>query len=229
MFVLAVGWFSVGRSYAQSALNLGNIVADTQRMSESPSRLGLVWWTPEEFWRLSAQQGGGLTEDALEEIVSVLRPYLIFAVIDGEIGPFGAPEFVDEKTIRDSLKLIDTNGVEYQPLPEADIPADLKNFFGILQLSLRNMMGSMGENLHLYCFPAKSPDGEVIAAARHPGTLSVRLGEELYEWRLPLGSFVPPKICPVDGEKLNGAWEYCPWHGKKLAEQRPSPPEGEGL
>ncbi len=28
------------------------------------------------------------------------------------------------------------------------------------------------------------------------------------------------KICPEEVEALNGNWEFCPWHGKKLNNQK---------
>jgi hypothetical protein len=48
------------------------------------------------------------------------------------------------------------------------------------------------------------------------GSLSIRIGEQSFDWKLPLGSLMPPKMCPKDKEILNGAWIYCPWHGEKL-------------
>jgi len=39
-------------------------------------------------------------------------------------------------------------------------------------------------------------------------------------WRTPLGSLLPLKICPKDGEGMNGAWNFCPWDGEKLIDRK---------
>jgi len=52
------------------------------------------------------------------------------------------------------------------------------------------------------------------------GGFSVDLEGKAYTWRLPLGALLTRKTCPVDGEKLSGAWKFCPWHGKTLEASR---------
>ena len=78
------------------------------------------------------------------------------------------------------------------------------------------MLGPMGQNVHFYAFSATDNAGNRIADARKEETFSVTLTGREYKWRLPLGSLLPPKKCPLDGEILNGAYKYCPWHGAKL-------------
>ena len=78
------------------------------------------------------------------------------------------------------------------------------------------MIGPMGQNMHVFLFPAKDKKGQDIAAAKREGFFSVKLDKREFKWRLPLGSLLRQKVCSVDGEKLNGAWKFCPWHGTEL-------------
>jgi len=48
--------------------------------------------------------------------------------------------------------------------------------------------------------------------------LSINKNE--YKWRTPLGSLMPVKTCPKDGEKMSGAWDYCPFDGEKLIDSK---------
>ena len=48
------------------------------------------------------------------------------------------------------------------------------------------------------------------------GSFTVKMMDETYNWRLPLGSLLPKKVCRTCGESLNGAWKFCPWDGTKL-------------
>jgi len=79
-----------------------------------------------------------------------------------------------------------------------------------------NTLGPLGQNMHFFLFPAKNKSGRNIADAKKGGVFSVRLGEREFKWRLPLGSLLPPKICPRCGEKLSGAYKYCPYDGTPL-------------
>lgn len=48
------------------------------------------------------------------------------------------------------------------------------------------------------------------------GKFSMLMDKTEYKWRLPLSSLLPPRLCPIDDEKLNGAWKFCPTHGVEL-------------
>jgi hypothetical protein len=205
--------------------DLPALIRDTQKQGGVPGKLRLIWWIPEEFWRLSFGQGTSLTRDAQESFLGAVRPYLIVAAVDGRLGPLGGVEFLDQESLRRNLKVVDSKGAIYEPLPEELVSADVKNLSTILKAMFGNMLGPMGGGLHLFFFPATGRDGTAIAAATREGSFAVKLSEESFLWRLPLGSLIPPKICPVDNEKLNGAWKFCPWHGIALG---PSDTTGRG-
>jgi hypothetical protein len=52
----------------------------------------------------------------------------------------------------------------------------------------------------------------------------VKMGEKEFHWRLPLGSLLPPKICPKCGETFSGAYKFCPWDGSTLVEKKDQRP-----
>jgi hypothetical protein len=195
---------------------LTELVRDTQKQSDTPEKLTLVWWVPEEFWSASFEQRGGVSQEQQDAFLQLVRPYLVVGVVDGKIGPVGGAEFSDVESVRAKLTVVDRKGGAYRPLPEAELPADVKNLASILQSVFANMAGALGEGMHFYFFPAAASDGTRVAEAAREGSFSVNVGEEIYKWHLPLGSLLALKSCPVDGEKLSGAWSYCPWHGKAL-------------
>jgi len=71
----------------------------------------------------------------------------------------------------------------------------------------------------LFYFPGTTDQGKRIASTTQEGTFSVEVGDQVFAWRTPLGSVLPKKVCPVDGEEMSGAWTYCPLHGEKLTTQ----------
>ena len=197
-------------------IDVNKLAQETQQMSQSTNEMTMVWWIPEEFWRLSFEQDPNVTEAQIEDILKVLRPYMLLVAVDGKIGTFGGVTYSPKESLQNTIKVIDKEGNRISPLSENKIDSDLKNFLQMMKPIFVNMIGPMGQNMHFFVFPAKNKDGHPIAVARKEGAFSVMLGERNFKWRLPLGSLLPPKVCPVDGEKLSGAWHYCPWHGVAL-------------
>jgi len=150
-----------------------------------------------------------------------LRDYSDGWIFQVPLSEYEGVTFVSEQTLRDSVVLVDGAGNEYRSLPPLDVGPDARNLLAMLQPMLANMMGPMGQNLHFLVFPGLDDAGRRIADASAEGQFAVRVGDEEFRWRLPLGSLLPPKFCPVDGERLNGAWKFCPWHGVELQKQKP--------
>lgn len=211
--------------FAQGTIDLNALAQETQKASRKTDEVTLLWWIPEEFWRTSISQGGDLPASQTEEFLKVLRPYLVVAVIDGRVGPIGGLTFKSEATIRESVQLIDASAKRYRPLNNDSLDADIKNLLQMFKPVLTNMLGPIGQNMHFLLFPARDAKGLMIAEAKKEGTFSVQLGNAEYKWRLPLGSLLPLKTCPVDGEQLNGAWIFCPWHGVRLVSPSSNEPK----
>ena len=180
----------------------------------------LVWWVPEEYWRVSFARNPAVTEAQTEEFVSVLRPYTVVAVVDGKIGVLGGVTFTSEADIRAGIEIRDRQGTPYPPLSEDTVDAKARNSLAMMKPILANMLGPMGENMNFLFFPAKDQKDQSIAGATEDGAFSVKLGEREFRWRLPLSSLLPPKTCPRCKEECSGAWKFCPWCGAKLPERK---------
>jgi hypothetical protein len=185
-------------------------------MSEIADEMTFVWWIPEEFWQVSFSQDPTVTEAQTQEFIRVLRPYTVIVVVDGKVGAFGGVTYKPEADIRANIQIKDSQETRYQPLSEDKIDADTKSFLSMMKPVLVNMLGPMGQNMHFVIFPAKDEKGQKIVDANKEGAFSVKLGERVFRWRLPLGSLLPPRICPTCGENLNGAYKFCPWDGAEL-------------
>jgi hypothetical protein len=206
-----------GTGWAQERkVNLGDLIRETQQQNLSPEKMSIIWWIPLQFWQISLKQNGALSNEAIDKLLSVLRPYLFLVVAEGNVGPVGGITYKSEETLRTGLKVLDARGRSYEPLPSDKVSEDVNNFVQMMRPILSGGMGPFGENLRFFLFPARDSAGVEIADAVSDNDFDVQLGERRFHWRLPLGSLLPPKVCPDDGELLNGAWTYCPWHGTKL-------------
>ena len=208
---------SINSSFAQDIkVDINALIQETQKTSQSVEELTLIWWIPEEFWRASFEQNPNMTAAQIEEFVKVLRPYTMVVAVDGKIGSFGGVTYEPESTIQNNIRLVDNQKNNYRPLSKEKVDADMKNFLSMMKPVLVNILGPLGQNMYFFLFPSRNKAGDEIANAKKEGTFSVKLDKKEFKWRLPLGSLLAPKTCPVDGEKMSGAWKFCPWHGVEL-------------
>lgn len=207
-----VALLSLGTASApgqQHSVNVTDLMLDTQKETPNLDRITTVWWLPGAYWTAT------LGEEEAQEILEVLDPYEIFGVVDGPIGPFGGVDFRSREAISAELELIDEDGAVHQPLGEEDVDPDAISLLSMMRPAIGNLLGPMGQNLHFFIFPGQK-DGRPVLDPKEEGSFRVVVGDEEFHWRLPLGSLLPPRYCPVDGEELSGAWNYCPWHGAEL-------------
>ena len=196
--------------------DMQSIIRETQQMSQVPHEMALVWWIPPQFWRASLESNPRLTSEQINDFLKTIKPYTVVAVVKGKFGSFGGVTYEDEATVRSELALIDHDQVEYKPLGDADVTPDMQNFLSMMKPVFANMLGAMGKNFDIFVFPANGKNGKVIADAEKEGQFWVRLGDEKFRWRLPIGALLAPKICPKCGEKLSGAYKFCPFDGTPL-------------
>ena len=204
-------------SFAQDKkIDTNALIAETQRQSQSADKVSMIWWIPEEFWRASFEQNPSVNATQVEAFIKVLRPYIVIVALDGEMGPLGGITYKSKESIQSTMQIIDSEGNHYSPLTNEKIDTDTNNFLSLMKPVFSNMLGAMGENMNFYLFPAKNEKGNIIIDAKKEGKFSILMDKAEYKWRLPLSSLLPPRLCPIDDEKLSGAWKYCPTHGVDL-------------
>ena len=109
------------------AISLQELVRETQKQGNDPGRITIAWWLPEEFWTVSAQQGGGAGSAQAEAMTATLRPYLVIAAVDGKVGPMGGVDYLGAPALRATVKVKDAAGRVHAPLSDAELSADLRN------------------------------------------------------------------------------------------------------
>jgi hypothetical protein len=234
ILTVCVGLNISPRANAQNSEDLlDQLMKDLFKVRSSGTRMSIVIWLPEEFWRLVMNKYMSETEPtataesraAVDSLVKQIGAYNIVAVADGRGDP-GATVYLSEPTIRSSIQFIDATGNSSGPVNASDVSPEVRAVVGQMRQTLGKMLGSkigqMGEGVHLFAFPGRTPNGARIAPPDKPGSVTIRYSGVEVSWRLPLGSIASPKKCPLDGELLNGGWTYCPWHGAKLEDQKPA-------
>ena len=214
--ILAPAAAAQDRSAAQTLEALNQ---ETRQQLNAAGVADFVWWLPTDWWRLSLGGNETVPVSFLQRAEAALAEYTLVLVAHSEAGP-GTLTWVDEADLRSQITLRDGAGTEYPPIPTEQVAADARGAVDAIRPSFESMLGPVGRNFHFFFFPAAAESGRPIADPRMPGEIAVRVADEVYRWRLPLGSLLPEKVCPTDGERLNGAWLFCPWHGDRLTVAR---------
>jgi hypothetical protein len=192
------------------------LLQDTQRVIQEPSGTTMVWWMPDDYWRVTLAQTPGVTKEDLDKFIESLSPYTVIVAVHAKVSAMGTVTYESEADLRGSIRLTDNRGSSYSPLPEEKINEEARKNLAQIRPSFGQMAGPMGQNMYIFVFPGTYKLGGKIADPRKDGAFNVKLGEKQFRWRLPLGSLMPPKVCPKCNEKLSGAFKFCPYDGTQL-------------
>lgn len=126
---------------------------------------------------------------------------------------------VSKEEIVSNLSLSIGKGNKMLPLPETALKSDAKKLFAVMKPLMGNMLGQFGQGLVFVCFQGKDDNGERLLAPKSSQTFVINYSEDIYNWRLPLGSLLPVKIDEVTGEEFPGNYIYSPFTANKLIEK----------
>jgi hypothetical protein len=205
------------------------LTRETQHSKSTDNSLILCWVIPQEFWEASLSGNPDVPLDQQYQLLDALDNYLLVGVVRADVSDFGAFNFIDEESTFNSLRIsYAKDGGEYAELQMA-IKADDPNtqlLIDTMKPMLRQALGSMGENFHLFVCDNMDDAGnrlvspydksklkvDIAAAGDNPGT------EMVFEF--PLNSLHVARICADCNKPADIHWSYCPFCGKPLGGPR---------
>ena len=196
-------------------VNLNDLVAETQKISDEPTMVELVWWLPPQFWERSLMDSD-LSATEQREMVALFRDHLVVAVVQGEMGNFGMKGFSDEAALRAGLRLVDANGKREAPMAKDDVDAELALLFTVARPIMASIIGPMGQNMQLFAFPGTDAAGKPRADALANGSLRFELGRTPFTFETPLPSLLMPMYDGATGKEFPGTFRFNPYTGAPL-------------
>ena len=220
--VLPVGAGEERQTLPPEDVDLNKLMSDTMKQHPAADRIGMTWWLPTEYWEVTLAQDPNISASQKRQVISTLDKYVVFGVVRGKLGPFGGGRFQSREEVRDAVVLKDMHGNTHEPLPDDEVDPDAKNGLQMMKPVMANMAGQMGENVYFMVFPARDEEGRSLIDPTADGTFTLKVGQQPYTWRLPLGSLLPEKTCPDCDATCSGAWNFCPWCGTELPQPQQS-------
>ncbi len=219
LIILSILCFPIIFNAQSSVANVDQFIEELQVGSNDTDKMTLVWWIPVEFWDVVLKQSGEMSEEQIVEFTEVISPYAIFLVIDGKVGAFGNISYTDKKKIDKSVRFVGTDEKEYKALDEDDVSMEIQVILATFKPMFASMLGEMGENANFYVTKDLQDEGSRSFDPYSENDIGVKFLDTELTIECPISTLLPEKVCPEDGELLNGTWKYCPFHGEKLKKQ----------
>jgi hypothetical protein len=199
---------------AQGA-DLQRLLLDTQRTVQEPGGFLMAWWIPTEYWAAVMQGNPSVTPEAIKRFEDALNSYMVVAVAAVDVGPMGGMTPRGRPTIEANTQLL-VDGKPVAPLADKDIGADAQNFVAMMKPMMSNMLGQVGQGIEFLLYPNPPGEGMPKISAVGEGRFSYSAFGHDFDWRLPVGSLLAPRIDPATGEKFPGDYKFNPYTGGKL-------------
>ena len=199
-------------------VSFDHFTTETQFSSDDMDYVQMIWWLPTEFWKIIYANDPTIGQDEIDEIVGMVNDQIIAVVIKGKIGMFGGVKYESFEDLKSHTQVKYKNEL-LSVVDQNTMNSELQTLLSIMKPIMANMLGNMGQNLHFFVFD--NPKGRKILPvdALSNDALVFSMDGYSVDVDLPLSSLLLEKICPEDKAELNGKWNYCPFHGKKLVIQ----------
>jgi len=196
------------------AADMQRLLQETQRMSNEPHLMMIVWWVPTAFWRESMENDTNLAPEGKAKMLAVLDQYTVFFVARESIGLGGSIDATSREDLLSNSSL-EIDGQVVAPLAPADIKPGGQAILAVIKPTLSNMLGAFGQGLQMILYPSAHGDQRLLDPLKS-GSFSFKLYDKNFKWRLPLGSLLPPMIDPRTSEEFPGDYNFNPYSGDKL-------------
>jgi hypothetical protein len=201
--------------YPAHAVDLQQLVQETQKMSQQSSSLTMVWWIPQEFWDASLSTNPNVTPETRKQILEALENFQIVALFRGKTGIGGLTD-VPAKEDMIAHARFESNGKVIEPLEPAQVSTGAQTMLAALKPLLSGMLGQLGQGMQLVAYPSKKDNDRLIDPKRK-GSFQYTLFDQTFQWHLPLASLLPKKVDPKTKEEFPGTFDYNPYTGEKLS------------
>ena len=203
--------------FSQEKKTAEKLVNEIQQMKQTANNFKLIWWIPTEYWRIAIQDNNlPASQEQIDYFESLLNDYTIIVAGDYSLASENGNITFKVNDFKNNFHLSGLQGEKLNVLKDSEInDRVLMIIDNTLKPLFAQMLGKTGDGVEFFIYN-NVKNGKRIIDPTKPGVFKVELSNETFQWKLPLVSLMKEKKCPVDQEKMEGNWMYCPIHGEKL-------------
>ncbi len=147
-------------------------------------------------------------------IRSTFKGYLMFVVLKVNLRPNGVTAVLSHSDTIASVSVQIDQGDLLVPIADKALSPEINRLAGAIRTYFRKSLGLMGESLEVVIFPDPATSSKTGALSE--GLIKMRFAGDKFDWRLPLGSFLPVKVDSKTGEEFPGNFIFNPFTGNSL-------------
>lgn len=218
--VLSLMFLFLTTLQAQEQINVNDLRSELYKLKQSNGYDIHLMYFPTEYWAIGAANNPNTSKDVIEMLQYIFNDYVIVLGGRFEMNANNSNVFkpTKEKELYKNIYLVDQNGKTYKPLKKDELTREAADLSEAMRPLFSSMLGQFGDGLEMFFFKVQDQSGNNIIDAKQRTPFTINFFGNEFKYDLPLSAFVPKKTCPVDSEKHNGKWNYCPIHGEKLEE-----------
>ena len=203
--------------FSQEKKTAEKLISEIQQMKQTANNFKLIWWIPTEYWRIAIQDNNlAASQEQIAYFESLLNDYTIIVAGDYSLASENGNVTFKVNDFKNNFHFYGLQGEKMNALKDSEINDRVLMIINdTLKPLFAQMLGKTGDGVDFFIYN-NMKNGKRIIDPTKPGVFKVELNDEIFQWKLPLVSLMKEKICPVDQEKMEGNWMYCPIHGEKL-------------
>ena len=208
---MAVGLLCAG---VAGAVDLQELVKETQQTHNVESKITFVWWIPQEYWEASLASNPNMDPKEKADFLGALEAYQVVAVAYVKTGLSGFTEISPETDLLTHLHF-SSGGKQLDPVPDDKVVPGARAILAALKPLLAGMIGQLGQGMHFIVYPGRDGANRLVDPNKS-GAFQFSVYDQDFKWRLPLASLLPRKFDPKSNEDFPGNFDYNPYTGDKL-------------
>ncbi len=202
--------------YSQKKTAMERMTEEIQQIKQTTKTLKLVLWIPTEVWQAVMDEQNQGSPAQRDYVTKLLDDYTILVAGDYSLETNDSGLEFTVNDVRKSLTFFE-NGKKVNVLKESEVDDKVLSLMNeMMKPVFEQMIGKMGSGVDIFIYNNKNSAGKRILDPYKSGNFTVEMGEDLFEWKLPLVSLMKEKVCKTDSAKFPGNYVYCPFHGTEL-------------
>jgi hypothetical protein len=198
------------------AVELQDLIKETQRSAHESGQVTMVWWMPQAFWTAAMNASTALSPEGRAQAAKALEDYTFFAVVRAKtLFGGGLGEAPAREELLQNVRL-EIDGKAIEPLTPDSLSPTAQGIIMGFKPALARMAGQIGQSMQIIVYPARK-DGKLLLDPTAPGGFKYTVYDKTFTWRLPLGSLLPPRFDPKTHEQFPGNFQFNPYTGTKLS------------
>lgn len=210
LLALCASSFFASRSIAPPTLD-----REAVQRHQDDKHMAMVMWFAPQFFEMSA--AGKADPAQVRRMMAQLEGYAIFGILDVKLDTTSATVVPgDRDRMRASARLKLGDQAALIPVPDGDLPDDVRAMVRFMKPMIAGMLGQVGSAMEFVVFKDADEHGKSQMNVRAHTRAALDFDNDSFTWNLPSVSLLPTRVDPTTGDTFPGDFDYSPFTGHKL-------------